>query len=369
MSSSAIIREARVFDGRRLGEPRTVVVVDGVIAGDGEQAAVSRDAEIVEARGAALLPGLIDAHVHVDAAEQLVHLADAGVTTAFDMGAPKLSTTFALRAAGSRMPTLRSAGYPASAPKGMHTKQMGFPLSTAVAGPSDADRFVAERVAEGSDYIKIIIDVRIPFRAKPLDAPTVTAITRSAHAAGLKVVAHVTSPKAYAIAADAGVDLLTHVPITQTIDDRLAATLAERGIAVSPTLGMLKALAEHWPFPVKPRGLSYEHARASVEVLHRAGVTLLAGTDANDDDHAPANVAHGPGLRDELELMVAAGLTPAEVLVAATSTPAAFFGFADRGVVEPGRRADLLLVDGDPMTSIDALRSIAAVWIGGERVR
>ncbi|QEO13884.1 amidohydrolase family protein [Agromyces intestinalis] len=373
MSRTFTITDARIYDDGRLSEPRSVAVVDGVIASidaaDAADAPPVADVEIVDAAGATLLPGLVDAHVHVHHADHLAALGKAGVTTAFDLGAPKLDATFALRTAGPGATTLRSAGYPASAPKGLHTTKLGMPASTAVTGPDDAARFVAERVADGSDYVKIIIDVRIPFRAKPLDARTVDAITRAAHDAGLKVIAHVTSPKAFAAAADAGVDLLTHVPVTATLDERFCASLAERGVAVSPTLGMLKALVEHWPFPVKPRGLSYEHARASVTNLHRAGVTLLAGTDANDDHGAPAKIAHGPGLADELELMVGAGLTPAEAIAAATTAPLAFFGFDDRGTVRAGLRADLVLTAGDPTAQVGAVRDVTAVWIGGVRVR
>jgi hypothetical protein len=92
-------------------------------------------------------------------------------------------------------------------------------------------------------------------------------------------------------------------------------------------------------------------------------VRILAGTDAPNP-----GTAHGATIHRELELLVAAGLTPAEALGSATSVPAASFGLADRGRIAPGLRADLLLVDGDPTADIKATRAIAGVWKQGEPV-
>jgi imidazolonepropionase-like amidohydrolase len=115
--------------------------------------------------------------------------------------------------------------------------------------------------------------------------------------------------------------------------------------------------------------LNYRHAKSTVATFHRAGATILAGTDSNDDPAAPYQVPHGESLHEELERMVGAGLTPAEALRGATSLAAATFGLADRGVIAPGRRADLVLVDGDPTRDISATRNIRGVWIGGGRVK
>jgi imidazolonepropionase-like amidohydrolase len=114
-----------------------------------------------------------------------------------------------------------------------------------------------------------------------------------------------------------------------------------------------------------PPGADYANAAASVGVLHAAGVPILAGTDANASTVLPANVAYGEGLHRELELLVAAGLPPADVLRAATVWPAVYFGLPDRGIIEPGKRADLVLLDDDPLTDIRATRTLRRIWIGG----
>jgi len=114
--------------------------------------------------------------------------------------------------------------------------------------------------------------------------------------------------------------------------------------------------------PALGAGLSLAHAQGAVAALHRAGVTIVAGTDAP----APG-VAHGASLHRELELLVRSGLTPVDALDAATSGPARAFGFHDRGRVAPGLRADLLLVEGDPTADIRATRRIVGVWKLGRR--
>ena len=108
----------------------------------------------------------------------------------------------------------------------------------------------------------------------------------------------------------------------------------------------------------------FEAALATVAELHAAGVELMAGSDAPNP-----GTAHGASLHHELELLVRAGLTPTEALRAATTTPARRFGLSDRGRIAPGRRADLLLVRGDPTADITATRQIERVWKNGAPVQ
>ena len=121
--------------------------------------------------------------------------------------------------------------------------------------------------------------------------------------------------------------------------------------------------------PTHGTGADYAHARSTVSTLHRAGILILAGTDANAGAVSPAPIPHGEALHDELLLLVEAGLTPIEALRSATVAPAAFFGFTDRGVIKAGRRADLLLIEGDPTQDIAATRAIRSIWVAGVRVR
>jgi imidazolonepropionase-like amidohydrolase len=106
-----------------------------------------------------------------------------------------------------------------------------------------------------------------------------------------------------------------------------------------------------------------EVALDSVAKLHRAGVDILAGTDAPNP-----GTAHGASMHHELELLVRAGLTPKAALAAATSMPAKHFRLADRGRIAVGMRADLLLVRGDPTQDIQTTRNIERIWKNGYAV-
>ena len=376
MSAATAIANVRVFDGERTGEPVSVVIEDGTISALGPAAGALVD-DATDGAGGTLLPGLIDTHVHADKLTQLEVAAAWGITTMLDMGNKDLANLAKLKEQ-PRLPTLKSAGNPASAPNSVFVRKMGFAASTAVTGPSDAARFVAERRAEGSDYIKILVeDPKIP-GTKALGAETVAALVGAAREAGLRTVAHVVSADTMATAVRAGADVVTHTSLTSDLGPEFDALLAGRSVVIIPTLTMMqgvvhaiggklvmRALA---PFVPAVR-LNYRHAKSTVATFHRAGVVILAGTDSNDDLTAPCQVPHGESLHEELERLVDAGLTPCEALRGATSLAADTFGLADRGVIAPGRRADLVLVDGDPTRTISATKNIRGVWIGGYRVR
>jgi imidazolonepropionase-like amidohydrolase len=370
------LTNVRVFDGERLLAPATVVLEDAMISAR-TSADGALNADVVDGGGGTLLPGLIDTHVHVDKVSQLEASASWGVTTMLDMGNKDLAGLATLKT-GQGLPTLRSAGNPASAPNSVFVRKMGFSVSTTVTGPEDATRFVAERAAEGSDYIKILVeDPKIP-GTRALGAETVAALVVAAHGAGLTTVAHVVSADTMTTAVRAGADIVTHTALTSDLGPDLVALLAEREVVVIPTLTMMQgvvhaiggrfAMRVLAPFVPAVR-LNYRHAKSTVATFRDAGAVILAGTDSNDDPTAPYQVAHGESLHEELERLVGCGLAPAEALRGATSLAADTFGLKDRGVIAPGRRADLVLVDGDPTLDITATRNIRGVWIGGLRVK
>ncbi|HEV2637408.1 MAG TPA: amidohydrolase family protein [Actinocrinis sp.] len=376
MSSGTAITNVRVFDGQRVGEPTTVVIEDGVISADASTQGIDPN-NVVDGAGGTLLPGLIDTHVHVDKVAHLEASATWGVTTLLDMGNNDLANLATLKGRAG-LPTVRSAGYLASAPGSVFVKSMGFTASTTVSGPKDAARFVDERVSEGSDYIKIAVeDPKIP-GTRALDGATVAAIAAAARAAGTMTIAHVVSADTLATAVRADVDIVTHASLTSDLDAEFEALLAEKPTVIIPTLTMMQGVITNIGGKLLMRvvgrirpafRMEYSHAEATVVTFQRAGMTVLVGTDANDNLKAPAQLPHGASIHEEMERMVRAGLTPVEVLRGATVLAAETFGLADRGSVATGRRADLLLVGGDPTRDISATRDVRGVWIGGSRVR
>ncbi len=363
MSEAIAITNVNVFDGNALTDERTVVIENGVIS---EATTAERT---VNGQHGTLLPGFIDSHVHLLSLAQLEHGTQWGVTTMLDMGSPTMTLTDSLRHRQG-VADIRGSGNTASAPGGIQTTRMGMPASSAVTGPDDADRFVAERVLEGADYIKVIVEDPRKMGTAALDVATIAALVKAAHQVGLKVIAHVTTLAALMNATNAGVDILTHAPVDADVDDDLARSLATRGIVSVPTLTMMRAVASlAHRLPTHGADINYAHAQATTSAFYRAGVTILAGTDANASPASPAPIPHGESLHDELRLLVEVGLTPVEALRSATVVPAAFFGFTDRGIIEAGRRADLLLVEGDPTHDIAATRAIRGIWVAGVQVQ
>jgi imidazolonepropionase-like amidohydrolase len=248
-----------------------------------------------------------------------------------------------------------------------------------------AGQFVAERIAAGSDYLKIISGTGGLWPS--LDPETIQALVTAAHTRGLLVVAHVSSTAGVEEVVSAGVDVVAHVPANAELDKALAGRMAEAGIVVGPTLATIEntlgepggaavagdprlaeALGDAWarrltsdaPGRHGRQMPPYSRAEDNVRRLADAGVTLLAGTDAPN----PGTV-FGASLHRELELLVRCGISPAQALAAATAEPARVFGLADRGRVAAGQRADLVLVSGDPLTDITATRAIERIWRGG----
>jgi len=368
---STAIKDVRVFDGTGLSQEQTVLFEGDLITSVSPTAGPAE--ETVDGRGRVLLPGLIDSHLHIDGRASLEACARWGLTTVLDMAARDIRAVDALRSVAG-LPTVLSAGVPASAPGGQHVRKMGFPTSSALSDESQASRFVAAQVAAGADFIKVIVeDPKVP-GTKALPVELIAAVTTAAHQAGKRVVAHAVTTVAIQTADEAGVDIITHAPVNAELAPDLMAKLERRNVVLIPTLTMMRdvvtTVSSGRVFRVlssvgiAPK-LNFAHAQSAVTAFHRAGLTILAGTDANTEPLVPARPAYGESLHDELALLVTAGLSTAQALRAATLAPAEVFGLTDRGLVAPGRRADLVLLDGDPVQDITATRRIHASWIGG----
>ncbi|MCF2570620.1 amidohydrolase family protein [Brevibacterium sp. UCMA 11754] len=307
-----------------------------------------------------LVPGLIDTHVHLGERSRLIDAVRSGLTTVVDLGTHPDSLVHELQA-DDALPAIISAGSAASAPGSTQIEMMGFPAESGVTSPDDAKRFLDWRVDNGADLIKIIIEDPAATEVPALSIETLRAIVDGAHARGLLTVAHVVTAAAFDRGLDADVDVLTHAPLDRALEPRTLDRMRECGTVVSPTLVMMRAMAD---------ARLGDHADAAfavvfdnVRAMLAAGITVIAGTDANETPFAP--VHHGPSLHDELDYLITAGMTTGEAIRAATSSAAEALNLRDRGRIVEGARADLVLVDRDPITDVGALRTPAEVWVAG----
>lgn len=390
-SNSFAVRNARVFDGERVIESATVVVTDGRIVAVGADATIPAGVIPIDATGKTLLPGLIDAHTHSwgDAQRDALRF---GVTTAIDMhgDSGRLPALKSDRESLARtdQADLWAAGTALTVPGG-HGTQYGFPIPT-IDASTDIPAFVGARIAEGSDFIKIILEDLSVYSADQR-WPTLTAtqagsIVAATHAAGRLAVAHVSRHQDAEAIVAAGVDGLAHIFVDAPASAAFIAAAKAGDVFVIPTLSVmaggsgagdgrsLTADERVKPYLTRAQTASLgtgfaaiernprlrDNAMASVRDLHVAGVTVLAGTDAGNP-----GTAHGASLHGEIEMLVRAGLSAQDALIAATSAPAKRFGMAERGRIATGMRADMILVAGDPLRDITATRAIAVVWKNG----
>ena len=389
-----VFRNARVFDGEKVLPAGTQILVrDGKIEAVGKRLKAAVGTEIIDASGKTLMPGLIDAHTHVFG-NALTEALMFGVTTELDQFTA-VSMAKALREAQAEgnvtsRADIFSAGTLVTAPKG-HGTEYGMVIPT-ITSASEALTFVDARIAEGSDWIKVVYDDASAYgRSRPtLNLPTLRAVIAAAHHRGKIAVVHVGTRAAAREAIAAGADGLVHLFVNEAPDAEFGTFVAEHDAFVIPTLSVLQSvtgvshgktlledariqpyvsaeslrtLAAAFPrFATQPP-VTYAGAEETVRLLVKSGVPILAGSDAPNP-----GTSHGASMHGELELLVAAGMSPVEALRAATSAPAAAFRIDDRGRIAKGLRADLLLIDGDPTKDITATRAIAGIWKGGAAI-
>jgi imidazolonepropionase-like amidohydrolase len=391
----------RVFDGTGAAIAEAdVAVVDGTIAEVG--AGLDGD-EQVDVGGSTLLPGLFDTHVHVmlghvdvwrlmqepfsyrfyDAIRNLEATLRIGITTVRDAGGADLGVKQALEEGILRGPRVQisitmlsqTGGHgdgwlPSGDEVHLFAEYPGAP-SGIVDGPDEIRRKVRELVRSGAEVIKIatsggVLSPRDRPQQPGFDAAEIEAIVAEAHAAGLAVMSHAQSTEGIKSAVRAGVRSIEHGIY---LDDEAIQLMVDRGAYLVPTLvaplGVIKAAEAGAGIPevavTKAREVVEAH-RDSFRRAVDAGVKVAMGTDAGV-------IPHGENL-DELQLMAEhGGMSPEDVLVATTRTSAELMGLErSLGTIEPGKRADLVVVAGDPFDFRDLAGRIERVYQDGRLV-
>lgn len=213
-------------------------------------------------------------------------------------------------------------------------------------------------MAEGVSYVKLIVgNTGTP----ELDQFTLNALVVESRKLNKLTVCHAVDYVSVQMALESKADQVHHVPLDVPLDPLVVSRyIRDKRISV-PTLIVLKTFAQNF----KPPVLLFASASASVTALYKAGVPILVGTDANLTPGFAGRLDFGTSYHMEMELLAQAGMSNLDILRGATSLPAKYFGLNDRGVIEPGRRADLVLISGNPIANISATRNIQRTWIAG----
>lgn len=367
--------------GARAGQ--TVLVKDGRIAAVGAVASVRvpRNAVRIDGRGRFLLPGLADMHVHIGDASEIGAYLSHGVTLVRNMnGRPRHLAWRSEIATGQRLgPVIVTAG------PMIDGDPPFWPSATVVRHATEAAAVVEDQARAGYDFVKVY---------SMLDREAYDSVVAAARAQRLPVVGHVpyrvglrhaiASGQAstehlyeYADAVEADTSphrgqwawrrLFHAVPIDQAKLAALAAELRAARVFTCPTAVLFRhwvspAARAEWSDPALFR-LGDDNRKAIVRGLYRGGASLMLGTDTepNVTERRP-----GRAVLDELDFLVEAGLTRWEALATATNAPAEFLGQSrEFGTIAAGRRADLVLLRGDPLVDLAHLRRPVGVMVRG----
>jgi imidazolonepropionase-like amidohydrolase len=419
-AQTILLEGARVIpgDGRPAIENAALLVEGGAITRIGRRGEVALPAggTRVNLDGKTVMPALISTHVHPGFQKGLTYLAENftratimadldrelyfGVSTAMSLGIETGDVMFQIRAdqaqgraGGARLLIAgRGIGAPNAGPGNSVYSAFTYEVTTL----EEIRRAVQEQAARKVDIIKIWVDDR-GGRAPRLPIPLARAAIEEAHAHGIKIAAHIFYHEDAVALAEAGIDAFAHLVRDREMSDALIATMLRNRVYVMPTLaapergthasppawvdepvlaGLLRdtvapevalrirnSFLGRDPAEAVRREQGYAILKRSLAKLAAAGANILLGADTGLEDQI-----FGYTEQKELELMVAAGMTPAQVIVAATSRAAEFVGLPDRGTLAPGKRADLLVLDANPLDDIRNTRRIAKFYLAGAEV-
>jgi imidazolonepropionase-like amidohydrolase len=399
-SRRTVLAGGRVFDGRGSDpSPADVAIEGGRIVDIGSR--LDGD-ERIDVAGRTLLPGLFDCHVHVifshidqwklvqrpfsyqffEAADNLARTLRIGITSVRDAGGADLGIKRALQDGLIPGPRLQISlamisqtgghgddWYPSGANVPLLSAHPGVP-ETIVDGADEMRRVVRTLIRHGADVIKVATSGGV---LSPRDKPThahfraaeLDALVEEATAAGIWVMAHAQATDGIKAAVRAGIRSIEHGIY---LDDEAIEMMKRRGTWLVPTLvaprGVIEAAEAGAQIPAESLAKAHQVVdihRAAFARAVEAGVRVAMGTDSGV-------TAHGNNLR-ELELMVDGGMSPAQVLAATTSSAAELLGVAEElGTLETGKRADVVVVEGDPYDFATLAGRVEAVYMDGRPV-
>ncbi|KAF2425706.1 hypothetical protein EJ08DRAFT_652011 [Tothia fuscella] len=408
---SFIIKDVRIFDGENVIPTGYVHVSNGEIASVGHgspSSSVLSENVIISKPGHTVVPGLIDAHNHCDKGNTnaLYQGLRFGVTTIMDLhneipNCHKLKK-IAKEEVG-KAADFKCAGVAATIDNGwpqavvtLHDKSEETAAEIAtwpkLKTEEDVKAYIKQNIANGADYIKLMHESGAAMGAE-FSKPTVELqkyVINEAHAAGKVAIAHSLAMADTIEMLDANIDGMAHASFDQAPTKELIDAYKRRNAWLNPTLAAIGSLtkegqetAERFAHDKRVEGKigkdelcrlcqcmgfsketsKVEYAYESVRQLKAARIDIICGSDSA----GPAlGTAWGLSLHHELFLFVdQCGFTPLEALKSATSVTAKRFGFADRGRIAEGLKADLVLIEGNPVEDIDATLNLRAVWRDG----
>lgn len=337
-----------------LVDEATVVIEGELIAAAGATSDIETPAgaALVDASGLTLIPGFIDAHVHIGFADPL-EVVGGGVTTVRDLAWPPAeiwSMSAESKGANYRGPEILAAGQMLTVPNGYPLRASWAPENTgrAVRSATEASEAVDEQADSGACIIKVALN---SLAGPTLDAATLEVIVEAAHARDLRVTGHVHGLGELHKALDAGMDELAHMLMSpDVIPDATVKRMVDQSMTIVPTLSC---------FFGRDQAIAVENLRAFLD----AGGHFVYGTDLGNEGPRP-----GIDPR-EVDALTRAGVSATDIVASATTRAANHLRLADRGALEPGLYADVGAVLWAPGGEPLELTQVGMVWRRGRRIR
>jgi imidazolonepropionase-like amidohydrolase len=330
---------------------RAVAVIEGtklVAVGEVSAVTVPSNAELIDVSGTTLVPGFLDAHVHIGFVDP-GEVARRGVTTVRDLGWPLERIVELARDTNGHRPAIYYAGPMLTVEGGYPTRAAWAPPGTGlvVDGPRSATEAVRRLAGAGVSVIKVALNEDV---GPTLDLATLKEIVTAAHAAGLKVTTHANGIAQLEKAIVAGVDELAHMLMGLDVIPRATIDrMIEAGMTVVPTLAIRT-------------GDELAAGIENVSGFVAAGGRVIYGTDLGNEGPLPGIDV------SEIDAMRAAGMTGVQIVRSGTVDAAEWLGLPSKGVLEPGADADVITVGGDPLTDPRKLVDVRRVWVGGREI-
>ena len=362
-SCDLAILNVKLFDGERAIENCSVYIQNGaVLAIDTQSTSGQYRAKIsIDGLNKTLIPALINSHVHIQSRENLKFSAQAGILTVMELLRLEEDSIKVFKAlANSAMyPDFYSSGIGVDMPNAVIKQYIQSLNPYAPKTTKDIEDFIALRIKNGADFIKVFQDSRLPEKFN--DAMFDKAISEI-HKNKMLAIVHSETLRDTRYEFEHGADIVAHAWVDSLIDEGLLKHWKERDFSIIPTLWV--HLSVKRTYQPKNYLLSEEQLIQEVGKLHKAGIRILAGSDSPAD-----NLNFTTDFYKELELYNQAGLSPLEVLQTSTINPAKVFKLKDKGVIRVGVSADMVLVNGDILKDLSRIHNIEGVWKKGLRIK
>ncbi len=362
-SCDFVIENVKLFDGSKVTEHANVYVKDGLVLRiDTNQTKINcKYKYLIEGKNKTLIPGLINAHVHIQSREDLKNSAQAGILTVMELLRLQEDSIAIFKSLANE--AIYSDFYTSGIGVDMPDAVIKFYIQSlnpyAPKTTMDVELFISERIKKMVDFIKIYQDSRLP---EKFSDTLFDKIIFETHKNNLLAIVHSETLKDTRYVFNHGADIVAHGWVDNLFTESDLKKWKERAFYIIPTLLAHTEIKKQ--LNPKSYTLSEDEIVGEVGRLHKAGITILAGSDAP---------AHGLNFTTdfyrELGLYVRAGLSPFEALKTASINPAKAYRLKNKGEIKVGAYADLVLIKGDVLNDINQLNKIESVWKKGVRIK